>query len=288
MRQLSTQLGINSKINLFNSLGNLILSGAVGSTIVASGGLKIKDPNNGINYSINASDSHLILSSSAGSIVCVSGTLNITDVSGNVAFTQDASREGSHVVAKNSYLILSSTVGSIVALSSSLLFPIESLPSKGHICANGVDLILSSTTSRVTLSSSLSIRGPSSLNFSINSKDGDLILSSSVNSRIYISGNLVTNGFRIGYTSLTSQTTLTNNDCFVEANATAGSFGIVLPTAIGFVGKIFHIKKTDATANAVVVSGTAAETIDGDANVPILNQYTCLSFISNNANWLIM
>jgi hypothetical protein len=114
-----------------------------------------------------------------------------------------------------------------------------------------------------------------------------LILSSTIGSVICISGNLRVDGFRIGYRELTAQTTLTNNDNFIEARADTGSFGIVLPTAVGMSGKQLHIKKCDASANAVVVSGSTTELIDGVATKIISAQYSSVSVSSNGTGWLI-
>jgi len=82
-----------------------------------------------------------------------------------------------------------------------------------------------------------------------------LILSSTLGSVVTISGNLKTNGFKTAYRELTAQSTLALNDYFIEARADTGSFGIVLPTAVGNQGKIYNIKKCDASVNTVIISG---------------------------------
>ena len=124
-------------------------------------------------------------------------------------------------------------------------------------------------------------------NYHIKATNSHLILSSSLGSIVCVSGNLQTNGFRTAYSAKTSQYTVLAQDYFISADATGGSFGLTLPTAVNNSGKQYVVKKIDASANAVVVSGSGAETIDGSNTVNIVSQYDSMSLISNGANWYI-
>lgn len=155
------------------------------------------------------------------------------------------------------------------------------------LMADSGELMLSSSLSSLVVFSASTDFANSDLPYHIKSRNSDLILSSSSTSIVTVSGNLRTNGFRIGYREVGAQYTLVPGDCFIEARADTGSFGIVLPTAIGNVGKQYHIKKCDASANTVIVSGSSGQLIDGVAIQTIATQWTSISVISNNVGWLI-
>lgn len=74
----------------------------------------------------------------------------------------------------------------------------------------------------------------------------------------------------------------------IPCDATAGAFAINLPSAVGIRGRVYIIKKVDATANAVTVTPNGAETIDGAATVVLNAQWQVTRIISNNVNWLII
>jgi hypothetical protein len=78
------------------------------------------------------------------------------------------------------------------------------------------------------------------------------------------------------------------SETFIPCDAnTVGAFAVTLPTAVGISGRIYVIKKVDASANAVTVTPTGAETIDGAANYPLNAQWQVVRVVSNGANWLI-
>ena len=89
------------------------------------------------------------------------------------------------------------------------------------------------------------------------------------------------------FQSITSNTTLDNNDYFVSADASSGSVTVTLPSASGIKGRVYHIKKVDSSSNNVTVDGNSAETIDGSETRIITNQYDSISIISDGSNWLI-
>lgn len=74
---------------------------------------------------------------------------------------------------------------------------------------------------------------------------------------------------------------------FVLANATGGPFAVTLPAAASNANSVISVKKTDSTANAVTISRTGADTIDGAASQSIATQYEELNFISDGTNWWI-
>jgi hypothetical protein len=93
--------------------------------------------------------------------------------------------------------------------------------------------------------------------------------------------------------SLSSQTTQTANytalstDYFIFGDATSASITINLPTAVGIAGKVYIIKKIDATGNTVTIDANSTQTLDGALTIVIGTQYASFSIVSNGANWYV-
>lgn len=86
----------------------------------------------------------------------------------------------------------------------------------------------------------------------------------------------------------TTTYTATDSDELILADATGGAFTVALPTAVGRVGKIFRVKKTDAVANNVTVDGDGSETIDGATTQVITTQYDTVPCVSDGTEWWII
>lgn len=74
-------------------------------------------------------------------------------------------------------------------------------------------------------------------------------------------------------------------DCVILVS---GNTTITLPTAVGILGKVYTIKKTDAAGTTTAIATTSSQTIDGAAapfNITVQNQ--SITLISDNANWQI-
>ena len=74
----------------------------------------------------------------------------------------------------------------------------------------------------------------------------------------------------------------------VKVDASNGNRIITLPTSFGMQGKIYNIKKMDATVNIVTIACSGGEVIDGSPTVIISAQYTTITVQSDNANWVIL
>jgi len=83
--------------------------------------------------------------------------------------------------------------------------------------------------------------------------------------------------------NLTASDSAVSGD-FCDVNATSGAIVITLPTAVGKSGQSIAVRKNDATANTVTVSGT----INGSASQVIAVQYTALVMVSNGTEWCIV
>ena len=71
-------------------------------------------------------------------------------------------------------------------------------------------------------------------------------------------------------------------------DCTSNAITINLPAASGATDKLFRIKKTDSSANAVTIDGNASETIDGALTFTIPIQYMSVDIICNGSNWFIL
>src|SRR3990167_5226098 len=215
---------------LYDLNSNLILSSSVGSVIAASGSLDF--PNSDKTYHIRSVNDKLILSSSAGSAVYISGNLQ---ASGSHTFTgslnlfdgiDEQSLGAYHLRSVNDKLILSSSAGSAIYISGNFqasgshtltgslnLFDGIDEQSLGayHLRSVNNSLILSSSNnSAVYISGNFQASGSHTLTGSVGLLDGidsrgvgsyhlravsnSLILSSSADSAVYISGNLQASG----------------------------------------------------------------------------------------------
>lgn len=88
--------------------------------------------------------------------------------------------------------------------------------------------------------------------------------------------------------TITASATLGANDYTVLANAASGAVTVTLPAASTVTGQTFHVKKIDATANAVTLDGNGAETIDGAATKATTTQWASYSVQSNGTGWFIL
>ncbi len=92
--------------------------------------------------------------------------------------------------------------------------------------------------------------------------------------------------------SISTDTTLSAAHHTVLVDATAGNVVITLPTAAsafsGGIGRVYNVKKVDASANTVTVDGSGAETIDGAATQVLTDQYQSMTIQSNGTSWGVL
>jgi len=93
---------------------------------------------------------------------------------------------------------------------------------------------------------------------------------------------------RWAYTEVSTNTTLNDAHKVVCVDATGGARTITLPTAVGVRGKVYVIKKTDSSSNAVTIDGNGAETIEGSATYSLSSQYDTVIIQCTNAGWITM
>jgi hypothetical protein len=88
-------------------------------------------------------------------------------------------------------------------------------------------------------------------------------------------------------TEITSYLALLTDE-IILGDATLGPITITLPTAVGNAGKLYSVKKIDATANIVKVDPNAAELIDGAADFDLVLQHEVIGFVSDGTGWWIL
>lgn len=111
------------------------------------------------------------------------------------------------------------------------------------------------------------------------------------NSPVTTSATMAITGFPIvAPTSVQTNTyAILTTDATVLVSGASNAYSATLPTAVGVAGKIYMIKRTDATpANTVTIATTSSQTIDGVTTRKLQTQYEQFTVISDGANWQIL
>ena len=95
-------------------------------------------------------------------------------------------------------------------------------------------------------------------------------------------------GLSVGLATKTANYTLLTSDKTILADATSGVLTMTLPTAVGFTGKIFTVKRINSGVNTVGIATTSSQTIDGSTTYTLSLQYSALTVQSDGANWFII
>jgi hypothetical protein len=78
-----------------------------------------------------------------------------------------------------------------------------------------------------------------------------------------------------------------NNNATILVNHPSAPFGVVLPLANTVVGQQYQIKKIDSSSNAVTVSTTSSQTIDGNLTYSLATIYKSVTLQSDGSNYYI-
>lgn len=86
--------------------------------------------------------------------------------------------------------------------------------------------------------------------------------------------------------------TITGNytfNCYTNllADASSNAITITLDDAKNFSSKSVTIKKIDSSNNNVVIASVSPQTIDGQSQIIINQQYSSVSLMSDGSNWHI-
>lgn len=94
-----------------------------------------------------------------------------------------------------------------------------------------------------------------------------------------------------GYDQVVTKTanyTITGNEGIILIDASSGSVGLTLPTAVGREGKIFIIKLLTKGSNTATISTTGSQKIDGSSTYTYSSNYECVTVVSDGSNWSII
>lgn len=91
----------------------------------------------------------------------------------------------------------------------------------------------------------------------------------------------------LNITTITSDTTLTDDHFTVLIDATSNDVTASLPAASGCTRRIYKIKRIDNSAYTADVDGDGTETIDGELTRELL-QYECITVQSDGSTWHII
>ena len=80
---------------------------------------------------------------------------------------------------------------------------------------------------------------------------------------------------------------ITNNNATILVNHPLSPFNVLLPSASTVVGQQYQIKKIDSSANAVTVSTTSSQTIDGNLTYSLATIYKSVTLQSDGSNYYI-
>ncbi len=89
-------------------------------------------------------------------------------------------------------------------------------------------------------------------------------------------------------TSVTAAYTVAAADDVVYCDATAGAYAVTLQASGASAGQLAIIQKTDSSANAVTVTPTSPDTMDGLASVALSLQYDTIAVYGDGTNWNIV
>lgn len=93
---------------------------------------------------------------------------------------------------------------------------------------------------------------------------------------------------RVPIRTETAAYTATIGDETILCNSSAAAFTVTLPTAVGYTGKEFLIKKIGTDYNNITIDGAGSETIDGDTTYVLHLPREYVKIVSDGSNWQVV
>ena len=103
--------------------------------------------------------------------------------------------------------------------------------------------------------------------------------------RLDVNGTVKQTGVMAATSAKTAAYTANGNDYVIRCNATTAAFTVTLPAASSNTGRIYVIKKTDNSANAVTIDANASELIDGSLTVALTTLNQVVRLCCNGTGW---
>lgn len=82
--------------------------------------------------------------------------------------------------------------------------------------------------------------------------------------------------------------TLTRLDSILLVDATSAACTVTVPAAADYTDRQWIVKKIDASANAVTLDATGANTIDGAGTLALASQWDSAHIASNGTAWFVV
>jgi hypothetical protein len=89
----------------------------------------------------------------------------------------------------------------------------------------------------------------------------------------------------VAISTKTSNYTVLASDCFLRANCVGSSITFTLPPASSVTGRIFYVKKVDASPNSMNIAASGGDLIDGFNTQGTNTQYESFSIISTGSGY---
>lgn len=86
----------------------------------------------------------------------------------------------------------------------------------------------------------------------------------------------------------TSDYAMVDTDTLIKVDATSGNKTVTLLSAAGRSGRRIAVKKTDASANLVIIDAAGSETLDGSLTISLTQKNAVREWISDGANWQLI
>lgn len=87
--------------------------------------------------------------------------------------------------------------------------------------------------------------------------------------------------------AVTADYTMLDIDLIVKADATGADVTVTLPSAKAREGRRAGVKKTDSSANLVVIDPDGTETIDGSTTISLTQENAYREMVSDGTNWVL-
>ena len=89
-------------------------------------------------------------------------------------------------------------------------------------------------------------------------------------------------------TTVTTNVTLDDTHSIVICDNGAVAKTITLPTAVGITGRIYTIKRGEASTADVTIVTSSSQMIDGEMDYMLMNAKESVTIVSNGSNWKVM
>lgn len=198
------------------------------------------------------------------------GSLTAIPAYGNVVVSLAASHS-------NTWTAQQTISGAILEIEGSN--PSLNINATGTAISNAWNLVTSSTGISLTYSGGiigLALTTGGGLNLTNSSQAITLNIDTSGNTTA--AGYVSHHGERAHINAQTSAYTATANDDVITCSASSAAFTVTLPAATGTGAKLL-IVKTDSSSNAITVSPSGTDTIEGSTSKSISSQYGKLGLV---------